>query len=57
MTPMERVTCECGKRCSLEEAIIDEDGNWNCAQCQAEAATQVDLCEICVKPLSQCVCD
>jgi hypothetical protein len=35
---MEMVTCECGKRESLEKAVLDGDGNWTCEQCQSEGA-------------------
>lgn len=37
MTPMEMVTCECGKRESLEKAVIDKDGLWACRDCQEHA--------------------
>lgn len=36
----ETVDCECGHKCPVEFARIDEDGNWTCANCVIKLAEE-----------------
>ncbi len=36
----EYVTCECGRDCQIEFAIMNEDGNWICPSCQIDSLTE-----------------